>query len=88
MSEILTDYERIVWKDSAEDILAQPVEYQEWSRPSWGTFAQNRLRYEATLQAKDAQIAALERVISQRCVDDQACIFADELLTAIKEVTK
>ena len=50
--------------------------------------ARNRLRYEATLQAKDAQIAALERVISQRCVDDQACIFADELLTAIKEVTK
>lgn len=45
------------------------------------------LRYEATLRAKDAQIAALVKAISQRCVDDQACIFADELLAAIKEAS-
>jgi len=38
------------------------------------------------LDAKDKQIAALVKAISRRCVDDQACIYADELQAAIKEV--
>jgi len=38
------------------------------------------------IEARDTTIAALVEAISRRCVDDQACIYADELQAAIKEV--
>ena len=60
MSEILTDYERRVWKESAEDILAH-MEKHYYQKVTISTLAENRLRYEATLQAKDDAI--LERDI-------------------------
>jgi len=44
-------------------------------------------KYESIIAAKDKQIAALAEAISRRCVDDQACIYADELQAAIKEAT-
>jgi len=59
MSEILTDYERRVWKESAEDILAH-MEKHYYQKVTISTLAENRLRYEATLQAKDATIEALK----------------------------
>jgi len=56
----LTDYERRVWKESAEDIIAHPENTRIIARSLiWRKLAADRLRYEATLQVKDAQIRVL-----------------------------
>ena len=60
MSRILTDYERKVWRESAIELIEHPGKMF-----SSQSYARNRLRYEATLQAKDTQIAALVTALEE-----------------------
>ena len=53
-----TEKKRRIWKEAAEDMLINGHTYGNW-RPSRSYFARACLRYERTLQAKDAQIEAL-----------------------------
>ena len=58
MAEPLTAYERKTWRESAKNILAYP-ERDANRTVSFETLAKNRLRYEATIQAVEAQRDAL-----------------------------
>jgi len=71
MVEPLTDYERKVWKESAEDILAHPETYRDENRPGWIVFARNRLRYEQTIQDVEAQLEDLALAVLNTVAYDE-----------------
>jgi len=73
--------------EDRQDLRAWAMSKRKSQSSLYALPARIYLRYEAILQAKDAQIAALVKAISRRCIDDQACIYADELQAAIEEAT-
>ena len=56
--EILTDYERRVWKESAIELLEHPSKMF-----SSDSFATNRLRYEKTLRERDIDVAECNLIL-------------------------
>jgi len=86
MSEPLTDYERKVWRESAEDILKRPY-YYKGDTVNMVALARNRLRYEKTLQAQDELIAALVEALEEiqaveiGCCMTEGCCIAEPLCT-------